>query len=64
MAGFEPTTSRLLSGCSTAKLHWQTFDGASPVAAFYAQRILSLKQEANDGDRTRDLLLTKQTLYH
>ena len=22
MAGFEPTTSRLLSGCSTAKLHW------------------------------------------
>ena len=23
MAGFEPTTSRLLSGCSTAKLHWR-----------------------------------------
>ena len=22
MAGFEPTTSRLLSECSTAKLHW------------------------------------------
>ena len=23
MAGIEPTTSRLLSVCSTAKLHWQ-----------------------------------------
>ena len=25
MAGIEPTTSRLLSECSTAKLHWQAF---------------------------------------
>ena len=28
MAGFEPTTSRLLSGCSTAKLHWQCGNNA------------------------------------
>ena len=27
MAGFEPTTSRLLSGCSTAKLHWRVSSG-------------------------------------
>ena len=27
MAGIEPTTSRLLSGCSTAKLHWLPSSG-------------------------------------
>ena len=32
MAGFEPTTSRLLSGCSTAKLHWRTLH-VQPIIA-------------------------------
>ena len=31
MAGIEPTTSRLLSGCSTAKLHWLRHVNISPL---------------------------------
>ena len=34
MAGFEPTTSRLLSGCSTAKLHWPVSSGTESYSGF------------------------------
>ena len=38
MAGFEPTTSRLLSGCSTAKLHWHH----DPNLSKYTPHVYSL----------------------
>ena len=38
MAGIEPTTSRLLSECSTAKLHWQCAQEATAPAVSDAGR--------------------------
>ena len=52
MAGFDPTTSRLLSGCSTAKLHWLVVLSVAKIAvAFFAHKLVKKTEmgfEPND----------------
>ena len=59
MAGFRvQSANRYTIGPAVTRIR------ATHVIALLAIYIISLKFKANDGDRTRDLLLTKQTLYH
>ena len=60
--GLEPRTLRLLAVRSD-QLSYETSANWSFDFWIIFFVIRNDKEEANDGDRTRDLLLTKQTLY-
>ena len=69
LVGLEPTISGSVDRCL---IHWATgpyvhFVNHVTLQNHYSlekRHAARLRNKANDGDRTRDLLLTKQMLYH